>query len=145
MIPSIKNEVSWSTALIGRARIDDADVASIRRKVFPLGLHTRQDAEAMFDVDQILLDKCAAWTELFAELLVDHLVWGERPTGRIEQDAAEWVLARVGGNPTLAGMATLVALTQEAVGAPPWFYSAVGHRASTDWRGPLHQSDRLAA
>jgi hypothetical protein len=124
----------WARRLFDAGRITPADVRQLRFRQFPLGLPGRADAEALFALDRALLDKSADWGDLVSELLSDHLVWGERPTGTLTHDGANWILSEVDRQPTSAGLATLVALMDEAASAPSWFSAAVRRRVAEDWR-----------
>ena len=124
----------WAERLIDKACVTSNDVLNLRGE-YPLGLFGRDDAEALFHVERNVLDKCPSWSTLFAEMLVDHLVWGERPTGELRQDAAEWLLAEVDQQPTAAGLSVLVEVLEEAPNVPSWYPAAVRRRLARNWRG----------
>lgn len=124
----------WARQLFDAGRVTAADVRQLRFRQFPLGLPSRADAEALFALDRALLDKAADWADLVSELLTDHLIWGERPTGTLTHDGANWILDETDRQPTSAGLATLVALIDEAASAPSWFAAAVRRRVAEDWR-----------
>lgn len=104
------------------------DTAEIRA-CFPAGLRSFRDAEALFSIEQSVPAKDQSWSELFVELVVDFVVWGERPTGVLTNDGAAWLLAQFDQKPTLAGVATLIAVLDDAHDVPSWFKSAVHERA----------------
>lgn len=99
------------------------------RACFPAGLRSIEDAEAVFAVERNAASKSPAWSELFVELITDFVVWGERPTGVLSADTATWLFAQIDQMPTLAGVATLVAVLDDACVVPVWFKSALHERA----------------
>ena len=136
---------TWSSRLIRAGRVTAGDVAQLRNEIFPLGLVGRGDAEALFEVDRAVLDKSAGWNEVFVELVVDFLVWGNRPTGTVESEQAEWLVAQVDRLTTAAGLFTLASLLEEAQVYPSWFPAAVRGRVAQDWRRVTGPAELRAA
>ena len=134
----------WAECLIERACVTPNDVLTLRGE-YPLGLFGRDDAEALFRVERNVLDKCPAWSAFFTEMLVDHLVWGERPTGELRQDGAEWLLAEVDQQPTTAGLSLLVEVLEEAPKVPSWYPAAIRRHLARNWRGTNTEIGSLRA
>ena len=80
-----------SAMILGR-KVTPMDVAWLRREVFADGLVTRESAEELFAVERAGVANCAEWTELFVEMISEHIVWESRPTGVISEEQAEWLI-----------------------------------------------------
>lgn len=57
---------------------------------------TRREAEIMFEIDAAQSGTSKDWTAYFVETMVEFLVFGSRPTGRISQENADWLMTMVG-------------------------------------------------
>ena len=80
------------------------------------------------------MNNAPEWTELFVELITDHVVWQARPTGVVSDEQAEWLLAKADECRSLEALAALVNVLAEAHRAPQWFVAAVRARAA-GWPG----------
>lgn len=67
------------------------DVERLHRDILVDGLTCRAQAEALFDLDGRLETADPAWLDSLAALVVDFVVWGERPTGYVDQAQAAWL------------------------------------------------------
>ncbi|MCA0424375.1 MAG: hypothetical protein LCH61_13825 [Proteobacteria bacterium] len=56
----------------------------------------RREAEIMFEIDAAQSGKSKDWTAYFVESMVEFLVFGSRPTGRISPNDAAWLMTMVG-------------------------------------------------
>ena len=117
------------------AGVSAADVASLHRHLFAEGSLDRGEAEALFDLERTALSRCEAWTGFFIQAVTDHVVWGARPTGRLDEGQAEWLLAQADATRTPASFAILVNVLDEAQSLPSWFAGAVKARAVAGWPG----------
>jgi hypothetical protein len=79
---------------------------------------TRREAELLLETDAAISGDNPAWTAYFVENLVEFLVFGERPTGRISNTDAYWLAATL--NPKEMGSARplLAALALQAEDMP---------------------------
>lgn len=111
------------------------DAASLHRHLFADGSLDRAEAEALFDLERAALSRCEAWTTFFIQAVTDHVVWGARPTGRLDEDQADWLIAQVDLTRTPASFAVLVDVLEEAQAVPSWFPDAVRARAIAGWPG----------
>lgn len=105
-----------------KTSIEDADVFEIRRTILPDGILYRDEAEFLVAMECSADRRCAAWNDLFVEFMVDYLVWGERPTGRITTQDADWLFERLApqGRPCSANARSLmVALVRETENVDP--------------------------
>lgn len=57
---------------------------------------TRREAEVMFEIDAAQSGASKDWTAYFVESMVEFLVYGSRPVGRIAREDAEWLMSMVG-------------------------------------------------
>ena len=88
-----------------RNRITFADVRRLQRDILPDGIVDREQAELLLGIDRRVARADIAWADWLVVTIVDFVVWGERPTGTVEGEPAQWlgdVLTR-GGMPTRAG------------------------------------------
>jgi hypothetical protein len=87
---------TFVTQTMGRGEISRADVNALRRDVLPDGIETRDEADVLIALDRALHDKHESWTAFMVDAIVDFAVWASRPTGRIDRDTAEWLVASLG-------------------------------------------------
>ena len=118
-----------SAMILGR-KVTAQDVAWLRREVFAEGGVTREDADELFAVAAARMNNAPEWTELFVELITDHVVWQSRPTGVIADEEATWLIERADACQSVEALAVLVNVLSEAHRAPQWFVSAVRARAA---------------
>jgi hypothetical protein len=108
-----------------------AEVRQLRRAFFEDEGVSRDEACALFDLDRAQNAACPEWTEFFVECLTDLVVWQARPTGIVNGEQAEWLLAEADKSPTLSSFALLANVLAEAHRAPEWLIAAVRKRAET--------------
>ena len=123
------------SAMILSRKVTAQDVAWLRREVFADGEVTREAAEELFAVARAGMKNAAEWTELFVELITDHVVWQTRPTGVVSEDDASWLVEQVDGCGSVEALAALVNTLAQADRAPEWFVAAVRARAAGGWPG----------
>jgi hypothetical protein len=76
-------------------KITDADVRHFRRDVFQDGLVSPVEADAVFDLNDAVTDKCEAWNEFFIEALTDYTVQQAEPRGYVSSANAKWLVNRI--------------------------------------------------
>lgn len=123
------------TAMIHGRKVTAMDVAWLRREVFAGGQVTRETADELFEVERAGIAKSTEWTDLFVEMITEHVVWESRPTGVLSDAQAEWLIERADGCASINALALLVNVLGEAQRAPRWFLAAVRERATKGWRG----------
>ena len=131
------------SAMIHGRRVTAQDVAWLRREVFADGEVTRGAADELFAVARARMNNAPEWTELFVELITDHVVWQARPTGIVTDEQAKWLLGRSDECRSVEALAALVNVLAEAHRAPKWFVAAVRARAA-GWPG-VQEALRKAA
>ena len=117
-----------SAMILGR-RVTAMDVAWLRREVFADGAVSREAADELFAVERAGVAETPAWTELFVEMVTEHVVWQSRPTGVVDEKQAEWLIAHADSCTSINTLAALVSVLSEADRAPRWFVEAVRARA----------------
>jgi hypothetical protein len=74
-----------------RGRVNFADVKRLERDLLPDGVTCREEAEILIRLDRSVTRSDRAWGAWFVAVLVDYVVWSERPTGIVNEDAATWL------------------------------------------------------
>jgi hypothetical protein len=123
------------SSLIHGREVTSLDVAWLRREVFADGEVTREAVEELFAVEKAPIAKAPEWTELFVELVTEHLVWQSRPTGVLSDAQAEWLIEQADQCRSVAALAALVNVLAEAHRVPQWFLAAARSRADRKWPG----------
>ena len=118
--------------------------ASLHRHLFAEGSLDRAEAESLFDLERAALSRCDAWTSFFIQAVTDHVVWGARPTGRLDDGQADWLIAQADATRTPASFALLVNVLDEAQAVPSWFVGAVRARAVAGWPGVSRGEDAFS-
>ena len=131
---AVEKSRSIVSAMIFGRRVTAQDVAWMRREVFAEGEVTRAAAEDLFAVARAGMDNSPERTELFVELITDHVVWQSRPTGIVTDAEARWLIERADECQSIEALAAMVNVLAEAQRAPHWFIAAVRARAA-QWPG----------
>ncbi|MGP9821639.1 hypothetical protein ACTZWW_16610 [Salinarimonas sp. NSM] len=96
------------------------DVARLRTIALEVGIATREEADVLIALDRTVkrADEAAAqaWSELFASLVVDFVVWGARPTGVVDSGLARWLVTSVNacGGPSENARRAVAQMVREA-------------------------------
>ncbi|RWX78331.1 hypothetical protein EPK99_06835 [Neorhizobium lilium] len=78
--------------IAGKGRIETCDVIMLRKHAFPDGVRSRDDVAAMLALHNLCPDQCDAWKTFFVEALAAYAVFQERPSGRIDDEKASWLM-----------------------------------------------------
>jgi hypothetical protein len=76
--------------VIAAKQISADDVRELQRRVLENGLASRHEAEALLALDRALPTD-ESWGDALVALMLDFVVWGSRPTGRITAEDARWL------------------------------------------------------
>ena len=87
------------------AGLPGGGVTSLHRHLFADCSLDQHEATSLFDLERTALTRSDAWTGFFVQAVTDYVVWGARPTGRLNEDQAQWLLARVDETRTPASFA----------------------------------------
>ncbi len=126
------------------AGLPGGGVTSLHRHLFADCSLDQHEATSLFDLERTALTRSDAWTGFFVQAVTDYVVWGARPTGRLNEEQAQWLLARVDETRTPASFAILVNVLDETMQVPSWFEPAVRARAIAGWPGLSHGEDAFS-
>jgi hypothetical protein len=87
----------FADRLRAKNRITFADVQRLRRDVLPDGIASREDAELLMALDRDVSRSNPEWESWLVAMVVDFVVWTERPTGVVHEDTAVWLTATLNG------------------------------------------------
>ena len=91
-------------SVIDNKYISDEDVKKLQRDIMEDGVMIRVEAEALLALDRTL-DAHESWGPALTALVVDFVVWGQRPTGVVTNDDAMWLTTALDvGGPTETAM-----------------------------------------
>ncbi len=82
-----------ATEIEARGRINFADVRRLERDILPDGVTCRAEAEILIRLDREVPRADRTWNAWFVAALVDFVVWSERPTAVVNEEAAAWLSA----------------------------------------------------
>ncbi len=136
--------------LASKNRIVPDDVIMLRRETFGDGSVTRDEAEALFRIEDSSAGKCAEWSMFFVEALTDYIVHQEQPSGYISAENAEWLIKSVSpegaATNSMAKLELLVKVLEKAKFSPEslagFALEQVKH-AVVEGKGPLMAGGEL--
>ena len=104
---------------MSRCEISRADVHALRRDVLPNGIETRDEADLLIALDRALPEKDESWHGFMIQTVVEFVVWSSRPTGRVDRETAEWLIASLGcgTGPSETAVAIAFEVVREAEGS----------------------------
>ncbi len=123
------------SSLIHGRKVSGLDVAWLRREVFADGEVSRDAAEELFAVARSDVAKAPEWTQLFVELVTQHVLRQSAPVGVVNEAQARWLIERADQTQSADALAVLVNVLAEAQRVPQWFFAAVRARAARGWPG----------
>ena len=126
------------------ASLSVESVTSFHRHLFVDCSLDQHEATSLFDLERAALTQSDAWTAFFVQAVTDYVVWGARPTGRLSEEQAQWLIARVDETRTPASFAILVNVLDETTQVPAWFEPAVRARAIAGWPGLSYGEDAFS-
>jgi hypothetical protein len=71
-----------------------------------------EEAEALFDLNDVLTEPNAAWSDFFVEAIGEYVVNGKAPKGYVSEDNAIWLIARIDRDGTLDSLTELELLVR---------------------------------
>src|SRR3954453_3904166 len=89
---------NYASKLLLKDRISFGDVQRLQRNVLPDGIGSREEAELLIELDRRVEKRDDAWGRCLVAMIVDFVVWSERPTGVVEEDTARWLSAALDGS-----------------------------------------------
>ena len=99
-----------------RGRITFGDVCRLQRDILLDGVSTREEAELLIRLDGQVARADGSWVNWLTASITDFVVWGERPTGVVDREAAEWLegLLATSGMATKAARRIAIEVRREA-------------------------------
>ena len=73
--------------------MDESDRTTLQRIIFSDGIRSRVEAEVLLQLARAVKPVDPAWADFVVASIVDFAVWGERPTGYVDQNTANWLIA----------------------------------------------------
>src|SRR3954453_17853229 len=108
-----------------RGRITFGDIKRLQRDLLSNGAMTREQVEALIAMDGAVRRSDPAWAAYLTSTVVDFVVWGSRPTGYVDPNAAQWLEAMLCSNPSKAARQILGEVLREAQSVDPVLRDAV--------------------
>ena len=71
------------------------DIAELRRAIYQDGVVSRQEGEALFEIERARTAHSDAWSELFVEALTDYAIKQEPPEGYLSEDTTTWITGEI--------------------------------------------------
>ncbi len=108
--------------------ISPNDVIKFRQEVFNDALVSKQEADALFMINDATDKQCVQWHEFYVEALTDFTVHQQEPRGYVSEENAEWLIrqvARDGKVKTANELEMLVKTLEKATNCPPSFVTSV--------------------
>ena len=100
------------------------------REVYAALSPNRDTLDVLFSLDAAQTAPTEDWVRFFIEISCAQLIWDERPTGTLSEADARWALRKFDDAPSLAILAILVRLAEEAHQRPSWYEAEVRQRAA---------------
>ncbi len=94
------------------------DMRALKELACDRGLQSREEAEVFFSLDRMMTKPAPDWDTLFVDAIAGYIAWQERPSGRIGEEAADWLIACLGDKPTARGYRLLLRLSREVEECP---------------------------
>src|SRR6185312_6374616 len=108
----------------GRVSADDA--LRLRREVFPDGVVSRDEADALIALEARVANNDDAWVQTFAEAIADHVL---QASPNVSDETAAWLASRFGaGAPREAELEALLKILDHADSAPESLHAFMRER-----------------
>lgn len=101
--------------------MSEAEARRIVNEVYRDGVVSRQEAEALFRLNEQLAERDPVWVERFVEAIKDFLLTREAPEGWITDEEAGWLIGIIGRDghiETASEIDLMLSLLRHAEGAP---------------------------
>jgi hypothetical protein len=111
--------------------VSEDEALSLRAEIFPDGVVTRAEAEALLRLNDCVRRDADAWRAVFVEALCDHMIMGEDLEGHLSEPRTRWLeqaLMADGRIDRDAEVALLAKLLERAASAPVGFHGFVRDR-----------------
>jgi hypothetical protein len=85
----------FSAALKAGAPVTADDVLALRRWVWPDGVVSDAEAEALFALNRLVRDAAPEWDDFFVEAISEHVLNASEPHLYVDEPTAAWLIAQV--------------------------------------------------
>ena len=92
--------------------VTSQEVLALRREGWGDGIITREEAEALFAVNNALSTRDEEWTDFFVEAIGEYVLNGTAPRLQCNEAEAQWLIAQVDHDGVLESYAELEALVR---------------------------------
>ena len=113
------------TELARRAAADGQvsaqELLALRQQGWGDGIITREEADALFAVNNILAERDEPWCDFFVEAIGEHVLNGSEPRLQCSEDEAQWLIDRIdhdGAVESLVELETIVRIIERAQNTP---------------------------
>ena len=93
-------------------QVDPQEVLALRRQGWGDGIITREEAEAIFALNNAIGDRDAEWSDFFVEAIREFVLNGTEPRHQCDDAEAAWLIAQVDHDGVVDSMAELEALVR---------------------------------
>ncbi len=93
-------------------RISPEELLGLRRQGWGDGIITREEAEAIFAVNNILDERDSEWCDFFVEAIGEYVLNGTPPRLQCSDEEAQWLIAQVDHDGVVESMVELEALVR---------------------------------
>lgn len=134
---------------LASGKIGESEINALRRHVFMDGTVCKLDLKTLFEIDRHRRAHDPAWSDLFCDAVVQHVLEETPPQGYLSEENAAWLIEAIGEKRDAHTDTELEALTrivEKARQVPPAFAAYVLRQiknAVIYGDGPLRQGDRL--
>lgn len=111
----------FSAALKAGAPVTADDVLALRRWVWPDGVVSESEAEALFAINRLITEAAPEWDDFFVEAISEHVLNASEPHGYVDDATASWLIgqfAQDGAPVKPVELETVVKILEKALNAP---------------------------
>jgi hypothetical protein len=83
----------FASRVLKTKRMDEVDRKTLQRIIFSDGVRSRIEVEVLLQLSRAVRPVDPDWADFVVASVVDFVVWGERPSGYVEQGTADWLVA----------------------------------------------------
>lgn len=99
-------------SLADKGTIDADDVTRLRRDVYPGGVSSPHEANAMFWLNECCADAGPEWSAYFVEAIADHIVNRQNPVGLVDDGNAAFLIRRIMSETRVVGVTEMELLVK---------------------------------
>ena len=102
----MSNLSELKTSILADGVIDEAEVKQLREVLYADGKIDKEEAEFLFELNDAVSgkDNHPDWEALFIEAITSFLLEDETSPGEIDDDEAQWLLAKIQGDGQVDGI-----------------------------------------